>query len=155
MFKDLVAVLGKNIETPEFKKVMAKYFPDFKKFNKDRNYRDKKSKVDLRIDSLNSYDDNWVPTNDLKEYEYFTAFFFGKDESEIPFGLSIKDDEATVIKKAGKPTHHNKNLEGGSFTHVNDLHYHIDNYKMVVAFDPATGKQWGINIQLRLKGMKF
>jgi NDP-sugar pyrophosphorylase family protein len=155
MFKDLTAVLGKHLDSSEFKAVLAKHFPDFKKFDKNKEYKDKKSKVVLRIDSLNTYDDSAKVSEDPKDYQYFIAFFCGKDESEIPFGITSKDDEATVIKKAGKPTHHNKNLEGGSFTHVNDLHYHIDNYKMVVAFDPASGKQWGIGIQLRLKGMKF
>jgi hypothetical protein len=155
MIQDLIAVLGKHIDSIEFKAVMAKHFPDFIKFSSDRNYRDKKSKVDLRIDSLNSYDDSWVPVNDPKEYEYFTAFFFGKDESEIPYGITSKDDETTVIKKAGNPTFHNKKLDGGIFNNVNDLHYHIDNYKMIVAFDPASDKQYGIGINVRLKGMKF
>jgi NDP-sugar pyrophosphorylase family protein len=155
MYRELTAILGKHIDSPEFKSVIEKLFTDFKKFDKNKEYKDKKSKVVLRIDSLTSYDDTKPTSQDPKEYQYFTAFFFGKDQSEIPFGITSKDDEATVIKKAGKPTHHNKNIEGGSFTHVNDMHYHIENYKMIITFDPASGKQWGIGINLRLKGMKF
>jgi hypothetical protein len=155
MLKDLITVLGKHIDTQEFKAVMAKHFPDFKKFNADRNYRDKKNKVDLRIDSLNSHDDMWVPVDDPKEYEFFTAFFFGKDQSEIPFGITSKDDEGTIVKKAGKPTFHNKVTDKGSIMNCNDYHYHINNYKVTIAFDVETGKQFGIGIQLRLKGMKF
>jgi hypothetical protein len=155
MYKELTSVSGKHIDSLEFKSVVVKLFPDFKKFDKNKEYKDKKSKVVLRIDSLSAYDDTASISQDPKDYQYFTAFFFGKDESEIPFGITSKDDEATIIKKAGKPTHHNKNLEGGPFTHVNDMHYHIDNYKMIISFDPSTGKQWGIGINLRLKGMKF
>jgi hypothetical protein len=155
MYKDLIAILGKHIDSVEFKAVVEKQFPDYKKFDKNKEYKDKKTKVVLRIDSLHTYDDTAKISDDPKKFQYFTAFFFGKDQSKIPFGITSKDDEATVIKKAGKPTHHNKNLEGGSFTHVNDLHYHIDNYKVIISFDPASGKQFGIGINLRLKGMKF
>jgi hypothetical protein len=156
MYKELTSILGKHIDSPEFKSVIEKLFPDFKKFDKNKEYKDKKSKVVLRIDSLTTYDDAAPISEDPKDYQYFTAFFFGKDESEIPFGVSVKDDEATVIKKAGKPTHHNKKMDGGIFGNVNDLHYHIGKHKMLVSFDPTTGKNYGnIGINLVLKGMKF
>jgi hypothetical protein len=155
MLKELVGVLGKHIESKEFQAVVNNYFPDFKKFDKNKEYKDKKSKIVLRIDSLSAYDDTAKISEGPKDYQYFIAFFFGKDETEIPFGLTSNDDEATVIKKAGNPTHHNKKMDGGIFGNVNNLHYHIDNYKMVVSFDPTTGKQYNIGINLRLKGMKF
>jgi hypothetical protein len=155
MFKDLISVLGSHIESSEFKSVILTHFPDFKKFDKNKEYKDKKTKVVLRIDSLTSYDDAAKISEDPKDYQYFIAFFFGKDESEIPFGITSKDDEFTLIKKAGKPTHHNKKMDGGIFGNINDLHYHIDNYKMLISLDPETGKQYNIGINLRLKGMKF
>lgn len=101
------------------------------------------------------YDDAAAISENKKDYEYFTAFFFGKDQTEIPFGITSKDNEVTVIEKAGKPTFHNKKTDSGFFNNINDLHYHIDNYKMIVSFDPATGKQYSIAINLLLKGMKF
>jgi hypothetical protein len=155
MYQDLISVLGKHIDSSEFNSLVSIHFPDFKKFDKNKEYKDKKSKVCLRIDSLSSFDDTVIVSNDPNEYHYFIAFFFGKDESEIPFGIKHKDNEATVIEKAGKPTHHNKNLEGGSFTHVNDLHYHFGNFKLIVSFDPVSLKQYSISIHLRLKGMRF
>jgi hypothetical protein len=123
--------------------------------NKDQ-YKDKATKVVLCFGPLSKYDDNAAVPEDPNEYKYFIAFFFGKDESEIPFGVSGKDKEEAVLKKAGKPTHHNKVETGPMFHLVNDMHYHIDHYKMVVSFDPATGKNYGqVGINLRLKGMKF
>ncbi len=156
MLKDLIAILGKHIDSPECRATIAKHFPSFTKFDKNKEYKDKKTKVTLRLDSLTTYDDTAPISEDKKDYQYFIAFFFGKEESEIPFGLSAKDDEASVIKKAGKPTFHNKKTDGETFGNVNDMHYHIDNYKMVVSFDPAIGKNYGqIGINLLLKGMKF
>lgn len=156
MLKILTPLLGKHKDSSEFKAMLAEHFPDFVKFNTDKQYKDKKSKVVLNLDSLTMYDDTAKISEDPNDYLYFTSFFFGKDESEIPFGISAKDDEATVLQKAGKPTHHNKVLEGPMMMLVNDMHYHMDNYKMCVAFDPATGKNYGqIGINLRLKGQKF
>jgi hypothetical protein len=155
MYQDLIAVLGKHIDSKEFQAMLQKHFPDFKKFDKNKEYKDKKTKVVLRIDCLTAHDDSAKISEDPKDYQYFIAFFFGKDESEMPFGITSKDDEATIIQKAGMPTHHNKKMDGGIFGNVNDLHYHIDNYKMLISLDPETGKQYNIGINLRLKGMKF
>jgi hypothetical protein len=156
MFNDLISVLGMHINSKEFKAVMKKYFPAFDRFNDNNEYQDIKTKVTLRIDSLSTYDHSAAIPDDPEEYKYFIAFFFGEDESEIPFGLSATDDELTVLKKAGSPTFHNKVLEGLLFHRVNDMHYHFENYKMVVSFDPSSGKNFGhIGINLRLKGMKF
>ncbi len=156
MISVLTPLLGKHIDSPEFKAMLAKHFPDFKMFNNNKEYKNQKSKITLRIDALTSYDDTALISKDENEYKYFIAFFFGKDDAEIPFGISVKDKEAAVLTKAGKPTHHNKVTEGAIFMQVNDMHYHIDNYKMVVSFDPVTGKNYGqIGINLLLKGMKF
>jgi hypothetical protein len=156
MLKVLAPLLGKHKDSPEFKAMLSEHFPDFVKFNSDKQYKDKKTKIVLILDSLSMYDDDAPISEDPNDYLYFTSFFFGKDESEIPFGVSAKDDEATVIKKAGKPTHHNKVLEGPMMMLANDLHYHIDKYKMTVAFDPATGENYGqIGFMIRLKGQKF
>jgi hypothetical protein len=39
---------------------------------------------------------------------------------------------------------------------ANDMHYHIDNCKMCIAFDPVTGENYGqIGINLSLKEQKF
>jgi hypothetical protein len=156
MIQKLTPLFGKHVDSMEFKAMMAELFPDFKKFDKNKEYKDKASKITLRVDALTSYDDDAPVSNDPNDYKYFTAFFLKKDNPEMPFGISVKDDEAAVLKKAGKPTHHNKVTTGGSFLLVNDMHYHIDNYKMVVSFDPSTGKNYGeICFNLRLKGMKF
>jgi hypothetical protein len=156
MIQDLLAVLGKHSDSPEFKAMLAKHFPDFKKFDTNNEYKDKKSKITLRIDLLTMYDDAAPITEDKNEFKYFIAFFFGKDNAEIPLGISTKDDEAIVLKKAPKYTFHNKVTEGGFFMQVNDLHYHFENYKMIVSFDPTTGKNYGhIGFHFLLKGMKF
>ena len=156
MLKILGPLLGKHIDSPEFTAMLSKNFPVFKKFDKNKEYKDKQSGITLRIDSLTTYDDNAAVSTDKKEYQYFIAFFFGKDESEIPFGVNAKDNEAEVVKKAGKPTHHNKVIDGGAFMQVNDLHYHIENYKMLISFDLEGKKQQqAIGINLRLKGMRF
>ncbi len=156
MLKILTPLLGKHIDSPEFKAMMSSHFPDFIKFDKNKEYKDKTSKLTLRIDALTGFDDTAVISEDKNDYKYFIAFFFGKDESEIPFGISAKDDEATVLNKAGKPTFHNKVTTGGIFLQVNDMHYHLENYKMIISFDPSTGKNYGqIGLHLRLKGMKF
>jgi hypothetical protein len=156
MLKILSPLLGKHIDSTEFKAMLAAHFPDFTKFDKNKEYKDKTSKITLRVDSLSAYDDSAAVPTDKKEYQYFIAFFFGKDETEIPYGISAKDYEATVIKKAGKPTHHNKVTDGGAFMQANDLHYHIENYKMLISFDIEGKKQQqAIGINLRLKGMRF
>jgi hypothetical protein len=156
MFKELAAVLGTHIDSPEFKAIQEKYFPAFKLGKNKDQYKDKATKIVLCFAALTSHDNSEPIPQDPNAFRYFTAFFFGKDESEIPFGVTSKDSEDTVYKKAGKPTHHNKILEGPIFNLANDMHYHIDNYKMVISFNPATGKNWGsIGINLRLKGMKF
>jgi predicted HTH transcriptional regulator len=156
MLKILSPLLGKHIDSAEFRAMLAAHFPDFRKFDKNKEYKDRTSKITLRIDSLSAYDDSATIPADKKEFQYFTAFFFGKDETDIPFGVSAKDDEAAVIKKAGKPTHHNKVTDGGAFMLANDLHYHIQNYKMLISFDSDGKKmQQAIGINLRLKGMRF
>ena len=156
MLKILSPLLGKHIDSPQFKAMLAEYFSDFKKFDKNKEYKDKQSGITLRIDSLTTYDDSAPIATDKKEYQYFIAFFFGSEESEIPFGVSAKDSEAEVIKKAGKPTHHHKVTDGGAFMLANDLHYHIENYKMLISFDLEGKKQQqAIGINLRLKGMRF
>ncbi len=156
MIQDLIAVFCKHIDSPEFKEMLAKNFPDFKKFDSNGEYKDQKSKITLRIDSLTMHDDAASIPSDKNEFKYFIAFFFGKDSSEIPFGISTKDNEVTVLKKAPKYSFHNKVTEGGFFLQVNDLHYHFENYKMIVSFDPSTGKNYGhIGFHFLLKGMKF
>ncbi len=151
----LTPLLGKHIDSEEFKKMLVSQFPDFTKFGKNYEYKDKKSKIVLRIDCLTMYDDAAPISKDPKDYQYFIAFFFGIDETEIPFGVSNKDDEQTVIKKAGKPTFHNKVTDKGIFGNCNDLHYHIKNYKMLISFDSSGKQQQPVGINLRLKGMKF
>jgi hypothetical protein len=156
MYKDLTSIFGKHIDSQEFQAMTKKYFPKFKLGkNKDR-CQDKETKIELIFNNLDKYLDVPVPT-DPQAFKYFTGFFFGKDESEIPFGLSSKDDETTTIKKAGKPTKHNKKLEGSIFEKVNNLHYHIDkNFQLLVNIDPETGKNCGnILVQMQLKGMPF
>jgi hypothetical protein len=90
MIKDLIAVLGKHIDSTEFKAMLIKYFPNFTKIDKNKEYKYKKTKVTLRIDSLKTYDDIAPISGVKKDYEYFIAFFFGKDESEILYGISAK-----------------------------------------------------------------
>lgn len=156
MIQQLTSLLGKNINSDEFKTEIVKIFPDYKGFDKNKEYKDKASKITLRIDCLTMNDDSVEIPADENEYKYFIAFFFGKDETEIPFGLSVKDNEETVLKKAGKPTHQNKVTTGGFFNMVNQLHYYFDTYKIIVSFDPETGKSnQNIQIHQLLKGMKF
>jgi hypothetical protein len=156
MFQQLIAVFGKHVDSPEFRAMQAEFFPDFKLGKNKDQYRDKTTKVVLVFNCLSKYDDSAPIPTDPSEYRYFTGFFFGKDESEIPFGITAKDNEATTIKKAGQPTFHNKVLKGSIFENINDLHYHFGDYKMVVGINPDTGKNWGqVGIFLKLKGMRF
>ncbi len=140
MIQQLTPLLGKHIDSKEFKTQIVKIFPAYNRFDENKEYKDKASKITLRIDCLTMYDDTAEIPTDENEYNYFFAFFFGKDETEIPYGLSVKDNEETVLKKAGKPTHHNKVTTGGFFNMVNQMHYHFDGYKMIVSFDAETGK---------------
>jgi hypothetical protein len=111
MFDILTSLLGVHIDTPEFQSMLREYFSDFQKFDKNKEYKDKKSKIILRIDSLSAYDDDAPISENPFDYQYFTAFFFGKDISEVPFGIMPLDTEPTIIEKAGKPTFHNKVTE--------------------------------------------
>jgi hypothetical protein len=157
MFQELTALFGKHVDSPEFVAMTKKLFPEFKLGKNKDQYKDKATKVVLNFGNLDKFVKDAPISTDPQSYRYFTGFFFGKDESEIPFGLTAKDDEATAIKKAGNPTHHNKKLEGTIFEKINDLHYHInDHYKIVVAINPDTGKNWGqILVMLKMKGMPF
>jgi hypothetical protein len=103
MFKELAAVLGTHIDSPEFKAIQEKYFPAFKLGKNKDQYKDKATKIVLCFAALTSHDNNEPIPQDPNAFRYFTAFFFGKDESEIPFGVTSKDSEDTVYKKAGKP----------------------------------------------------
>jgi hypothetical protein len=156
MFQQLVAAFGKHIDSPEFQAIKSEYFPDFKLGKNKDQYKDKTTKVVLIFNALSTYDDSAPIPTDPNDFRYFTGFFFGKDESEIPFGITAKDDEAATLKKAGQPTYHNKVLEGTIFEKINDLHYLLGDYKMVVSINPDTGKNWGqVGVLLKLKGMKF
>jgi hypothetical protein len=152
----LTSLFGIHVDSPEFQSMLREYFPDFQKFDKNREYKDKKSKIVLRIDSLTAYDDDAPIPEDPREYRYFIAFFIGTDESDIPYGLTSHDDEQTIISKAGEPTHNHKIIGWGILGEMNDLHYHIDNYKLLISLDMSGEKQLQpIGVNLRLKGMKY
>jgi hypothetical protein len=157
MYKELTALFGKHVDSPEFVAITKKYFPEFKLGKNKDQYKDKATKVVLCFSAMDKFVKDAPISKDSQHYRHFTGFFFGKDESEIPFGLTAKDDEATAIKKAGKPTHHNKKLDGGIIDNVNDLHYHINkDFKIVVSINPDTGKNWGqVLCQMLMEGMPF
>jgi hypothetical protein len=157
MYKELVAVLGKHITDPEFIEVQQKYFPEFKLGKNKDQFKDKSTKMVLCFAALTAHDSEAPVPEDPNEFKYFTAFFFGKDISEVPFGITPKDSEEQVIAKAGKPTHHHKIVTDSVFESVNNMHYHLENnVKLIVNFDPQTGKPYGdLGINLRLPGMKF
>jgi hypothetical protein len=156
MFKDLLKALGNHEKSTKFVELITNHFPDYLRQDNENQYLDKKTGVILVLGSLTQYDDTAEILKDAEDYKYLTAFFFGGDESEIPFGVKSSDSYEDVIKKAGPPTYHNINKTGTMIEKVNDLHYCLGKYKMVVSFDPDTDKNYGsIGINLILKGMKF